>query len=149
MNVAENDVGEIQAVRAAETHSLRPLRDRFVVLSERLEHDAEIGGGYLLAGIDLRPKLVDLAGLFQIAGNEMIVVGLNIELLPLTDSRTKLVSFAGIFRGEGFFAEVVIGGAQRGIGHCKIRIQLDGALEQRYSSGVVGFAEHVSSTQTV
>lgn len=45
MNVAEHEIGGVEAVRGSESHGRAKLRKRFIVLAERLKDDAEIGGG--------------------------------------------------------------------------------------------------------
>src|SRR5271155_2061057 len=105
--------------------------------------------GHSLAGIDLGPEIINLAGFFEVAGSEVIVVGFDVELFPFTDAAAKLVGSSGVFRGEIFFAEVAIGGAEDAIGHGKFRINLDGMLKELYGGGVVGLGLQGFSPEAV
>ena len=92
---------------------------------------------------------VVLAGFFEVAGDEVMVVGFDVELLPFADAGAESVGFAGDFGGANFLAYVVVVGAEDGVCHGEIGIVLDGALEEGHGSGEVGFALHGFAPEAV
>ena len=67
MDERADQIAGIQAVGGAQVQRLAEFTQGFFMLPEALINNSQIGGRHLLARIDLRPKLVSLAGLFQVA----------------------------------------------------------------------------------
>ena len=86
VNVRIDDVGVRQRIRRRDLTSFAIFSKRFVVFSQILVHHSQVVSGDLLARIGLLPQFVNLAGLFQVAGRELMVVRLDIEPLPLTNA---------------------------------------------------------------
>src|SRR5260370_6550993 len=149
MIVGKNEIAEMDALRGTEAECLAEFGKRLVELPESLENDAKIVRRHLLARIDLSPELIHLARFLHIAGDEVMVVRLDVELLPFTDVSAQIVGFLGIFRREDIFAEVVIGSTQNGISHSEMGIKLDGTLEQGHGGGVVTLSHQSFSPQAV
>jgi hypothetical protein len=101
---------------------------RFFVAAQVSIDGAEVGVGNFVSRITLRPRFVGSTGLLQIAGNEIVVVGVNIKFFALAGPVPQLLCFLRKLRRQAGLGNVVVCGGEAGIGHCKIRIKLDGTL---------------------
>jgi hypothetical protein len=92
-----------------------------------------------ISWIGLPPEFIRLARLFQVAGDKLMVVRLDVELLPLAHPLPQLVGPPRVLRPQAGLPESRIAHSERGIGHHEIRVEADGPLEEGDGGGKVGF----------
>ncbi len=80
-------------------------------------------------GIDFAPLLVGLRLLVELAGDQSVIVGNDIEPLPLGDAVAQLIGAREGYVGAARFAHVAQDGSQPGVGHGEVRVQLGCLLE--------------------
>jgi hypothetical protein len=108
--------------------------DRSVVLAERwVDHCAQHRVRMEIARIRLRPRLAGLLRVFQVSRHLYLVGGRNEESLPVADAIPQLISGANVLDRGDHLSREGIGESQRRIGHRELRIELDGALQERDS----------------
>src|SRR5258705_11088775 len=67
------------AIRGQQLQALARLRIGSVELPQMTVVNAQIEVGYIISGIGLRPKFVDLPGLLPVARDVIVEVGFNIK----------------------------------------------------------------------
>jgi hypothetical protein len=62
----------------------------------------------IISRIHLRPKFISLSCLFQVAGEMLIVMRIDVKPLPLTDPVAQLVPLLGILHRQAALAEIFV-----------------------------------------
>src|SRR5215469_16695330 len=103
---------------------------------------SEIVQRHALSRIQLRPDIIDLSRFFQVTSNKMIVMSLDVELLPFAHVPAQFKCRSRSLGCQHPLSEVGICRAEIRVGHCKLRIKLNGMLEQRHCSHIVTLDGH-------
>ena len=64
---------------------------------------AQVVRRHSISRIGLRPEFIGLARFFQVAGDKVIVVRLDVELLPLAHALAQFVGLPRVLRCQGWF----------------------------------------------
>ena len=131
--LTQKEIGESQVLivvtaRRFKAKGLAGLSQGLVMLPESHGNLAQVSRRNEIPRIGLCPEFVGLARLFEVAGGNLVVVGLDLQPLALGDPLAQLVSLPNIVRGQSHLPEIAINSCKQAIGPGKIRIQADCAL---------------------
>ena len=139
--VGVNQVGVVDAI-GDDFHRVVNGSERFWRIAELCVKDGEIGGRNFVVGISARPSLVGGSSSFEITGDEIRVVRVDVELFAFAGAIAKLVGLGQGFGGLVILAHIEIVGAEACVGHGEIGIELSGADEERNGGGEVSIHDH-------
>jgi len=104
----------------------------FVFPQDIVNNPAQESVGKPLAGISPCPQLRGLLRLLQVSCHVKFVGGSDKELLPVTGPIPQLIGSAGAFLREARLSHIAVHEPQRGVRHCELGVDLNGAPEERH-----------------
>src|SRR5438552_11221890 len=84
----------------------------------------------VVAGVGLFPEFVALDGSGEILRDNVVVVGLDIELFPFAGALAPIECLLCVLESEPVFAHVAVGLSHGGVGHGEVGIELNGVFEK-------------------
>src|ERR1700693_2655260 len=97
---------------------------------------------YVRAGIGPHPKLACLLGLVRVPCDHHMEGRRDVVLFRLTRSVAQFVSLSGVIGSHPGFTNIPIHAANKCVGKCKIRVELDCTLKKWNSCGRTGCVQN-------
>ena len=97
--------------------------------------ETQVEWWHIVSRIGLRPEFIDLARLFQVPCNALMVVRLNVQPLPLAPPISQLVGLQVVLRRQTGFPKAAVSIPEQGIRHGEVLVKADGPLGQGHRGG--------------
>src|SRR3984885_15784848 len=120
-----DQVGVVDAI-GDDFHRVVNGKARFGRIAEPRVKDGKIRGRNFVVGISARPGLIGGSSSFEITGDEIRVVRVDVELFAFAGAIAKLVGLGQGFGGFVILANVEIVGAEARVRHGEVGVELSG-----------------------